>query len=99
METVLIEKSEVGNIIGKIPKSAIFTIFFTKVNGELRTMNCRRGVTSYLTPNPVRQKPVMDEKYITVFDMQKKAYRHVNKETTTKIHAAKVEYVVKECMR
>jgi hypothetical protein len=96
MNTVLIEKSEVSEIIGKIPKSAIFTVFFTKVNGEERMMNCRRGVKSHLTPNPTRQKPAMDDKYITVFDMQKKAYRHVNKDTTTKIHAARTEYVVRE---
>jgi len=94
METKYIKREQVSEVISNIPNSAIFTIEFVKVNGELRKMNCRRGVKSYLTPNPVRQKPVMDEKYVTVFDMHKKAYRHINKETTKSIHAARVNYIV-----
>ena len=94
METKYISREQVAEVISAISKSAIFSIEFVKVNGELRKMNCRRGVKSYLTPKPTRQKPTMDEKYITVFDMHKKAYRHINKETTKSIHAARVNYIV-----
>jgi hypothetical protein len=94
METKYIKKSQVSEVISAIPKSAIFTIEFVKVDGSVRVMNCRRGVKAHLNPTPTRQKPVMDEKYVTVYDMKNRGYRHINKETTKSIHAARVHYIV-----
>jgi len=71
----------------------IFTVDFTKQNGESRTMNCRRKVKpasaktkvrvrKRLTPNGVHTPS------IKVYDMQKRAYRQINLETVTAIRAA-----------
>jgi len=71
----------------------IFTVDFTKQNGETRTMNCRRKVK----PNPDRQlvsgrkRPAPNGVHtpsIKVYDMQKRAYRQINLETVTSIRAA-----------
>lgn len=100
MKTITIKQSEVPSILATIPKSAIFTAVFKKVDGSLRSINGRRGVKSALTSKSTenggskRVKPVMDKKYIIVYDMHVKGYRHVNQETITKIRAAKVEYLV-----
>lgn len=96
METKYIKKTDVADILSAIPHSAIFTVEFVKVDGSVRSMNCRRGVKSHLNPNPSRPKPKMDEKYITVYDMKNKGYRHINKDTTRSIHAARVKYIVEE---
>lgn len=60
----------------KATSGKMFSVTFTKKNGELRTMIARTDVTSPLRggENTVAHKP----EYITVFDMQKKQYRHVN---------------------
>jgi hypothetical protein len=70
----------------------IFTVDFIKLNGDVRTMNCRRKVRSKvkapvtnrkrMTPNGVHTPS------IKVFDMQKRAYRQINLETVTSIRAA-----------
>jgi len=72
----------------------IFTVDFTKQNGDERTMNCRRKVRSKiikaqkgqpkkrLTPNGVHTPS------IKIYDMQKQAYRQINLETVTSIRAA-----------
>jgi len=57
--------------LGKIraSKGRIFTATIIKrTNGERREMNCRLGVTKY----------VAKKNLVTVFDMQKKAYRMIN---------------------
>lgn len=90
-----ITKADVPSIIASIPNGAIFTVSFVKKNGEVRDMNCRKGVTSHLTPNPKREKHAMPSNMITVFDMQNGAYRHINTDTTLKIKAEKQVFEVK----
>lgn len=108
MTTVTIKREAVPALLATIPKSAIFTAKFIKTDMTIRSMNCRRGVKSALAHRPVEQggdgkpagsyraKPVMDKKYVTVYDMHKKAYRHLNQDTILSIHAARVEYVVED---
>lgn len=68
----------------------IFTVDFTKANGEKRTMNCRRKVKPTLKVN--RKKKMapngVHTPSIKVFDMQKLVYRQINLETVTSIRAA-----------
>jgi len=68
----------------------IFTVDFTKQNGEARTMNCRRKVRSHVKVGPKKyRKPIgVHTPSILVFDMQKQEYRHLNLETATSIRAA-----------
>ena len=69
-----------SNALGKIKSSngKIFTAITTKrTNGERRVLNCRLGVTKYVTGEGLKFDPVK-KNLITVFDMQKKAYRMIN---------------------
>lgn len=69
-----------NNFIDRILNSngKIFTVEFTKKDGSLRVMNCRIGVTKYLKGGSSTLNP---DKYITVYDMQSKGYRAINKES------------------
>lgn len=58
----------------------IFTVQFIKKDGELRTMNCRLGVTSYLNGGKATIKNDGNP-YVIVFDMQSKGYRCINLNT------------------
>ena len=69
-----------SNALGKIKSSRgkIFTAITTKrTNGERRVLNCRLGVTKYVTGEGLKFDPEK-KNLITVFDMQKKAYRMIN---------------------
>lgn len=70
------------NLVG----NKFFTVTFTKKNGELRTMNCRLGVTKHLKGG---KKSYDDSKYnyVTVYDLSKKAYRTVNLDAVKSVKA------------
>ena len=61
------------------------TVTFVTKDGSTRVMNCRLGVTKALKRGV---STLNVEKYITVYDMQKKAYRAVNRETILSISVA-----------
>lgn len=58
----------------------IFTVQFVKKDGQLRTMNCRLEVTSYLKGGKATVKNDGNP-YVIVFDMQSKGYRCINLDT------------------
>lgn len=69
----------------------IFTVDFTKQNGEYRTMNCRLKVKPKSPKTTTRKSPTPNGVHtpsIKVYDMQKQAYRQINLETVTSIRAA-----------
>ena len=77
----------------------IFTVDFTKQNGEKRTMNARRKVHKKISanPNPNRKRMTPNGVHtpsIKVYDMQKRAYRQINLETVTAIRAAGLKFKV-----
>ena len=59
-------------------KGKIFTVTFTKKDGTTRVMNCRLGVTKHLKGGESTLNP---SEYITVYDMQNKGYRAINRQT------------------
>lgn len=59
-------------------KGKIFTVTFTKKDGTTRVMNCRLGVTKHLKGGESTLNP---NEYITVYDMQNKGYRAINRST------------------
>jgi len=69
-------------------KGKFFTVVFTKKNGKLRKMNARLGVTKHLKGGSKSFNDA-DFNYLTVFDLQKKAYRTVNLNTVKKITCKK----------
>lgn len=58
-------------------KGKIFTAIFTKKDGTLRKMNCRKGVKAF-TQGGVNKVVQMSNDYITVFDMKIHEYRTLN---------------------
>lgn len=95
MNKQTITTSDVNTVLGMLPKGSFFTVEFKKKDGSLRTMNCRKGVTCHLTPNPKRDKPEMPSNLVTVYDVQAKGYRHFNIDTTRSIKACGQTFEVK----
>ena len=66
--------------LGKIhaSKGKIFSaIVIKRTNGERRKLNCRLGVSKYVTGEGLKFDP-KKKNLITVFDMQKNEYRMIN---------------------
>jgi hypothetical protein len=63
-------------------KGKIFTVTFTKKDGSTRVMNARLGVTKHLRGGESTLNP---NEYITVYDMQNKGYRAINRQTITDV--------------
>ena len=61
------------------------TLTFTKKDGSERMMTCRLGVKKDLKGGANTVAHI--NKYLTVYDMVKHAYRNVNLETVTRIKA------------
>ena len=95
MKTV-ISKEDIPTVLATIPNGSIFSVLFLKKDNSERLMVCRKGVHSYLNPNPSRPRPAMPPEEETVFDMQAKNYRMFNKNTTKVIKACHVEFVVED---
>ena len=72
----------------------IFTATFIKGNGEIRVMNCRRGVTKGVKGSP---KAINTEALglITVYDMQSKGFKKLNLQNLTGLKINKQIYKVK----
>jgi len=73
----------------------VFTVIFTKKDGTSRKMNCRLGVSKYVTGKGMAYTPA-DYDLMTVFDMQKAEYRTLNLKTLTALQVSKEFYVVVE---
>ncbi len=61
-------------------QSEIFKVTFTKKDGSIRDMVCRRGVTSHLKGGVLKYDPKALG-YVVVFDMAKEDYRMINLNT------------------
>lgn len=65
-------------------KGKIFTVSFVKKDGTLRKMNCRLGVTKHLKGGELAFDP-KEYDLISVFDLQKNAYRMINVDTLVEV--------------
>lgn len=72
-------KQDIINRVG----DKFFTVEFTKKNGELRTMNCRLGVTRHLRGG--NSTTAHHDNLLTVYDMKIHGYRTVNIETLQRL--------------
>lgn len=71
----------------------IFTVTFVKrTTGEIRVMNCRLGVTKHLKGGTQSYDP-SEYDLLTVFDMQKKAYRSISLDTIISVKISNTSYV------
>ena len=73
MKTITLENAE--KLI-RSTNGSIFTVSFHKVDGSLREMNCRLGVKKNLKGKGLAFDP-SEHDLLTVFDMQKDAYRMI----------------------
>jgi len=69
----------------------IMNIVFTKKDGTRRSMNCRLGVKKGVTGKGMRYYPIL-KGLLTVFDMNKNAFRTVNLQTIERVKVAGKEY-------
>lgn len=69
----------------------IFTATFTKKDGTTRRMNARLGAHVNLKGKGLNFKPE-DKGLISVFDMQKHAYRFVNTETMSEFRCGSASW-------
>lgn len=100
IKTVKITRSEVVNIINKIPFTAFFGTTFIKADGTLRKMNCNRSISNGLKNQRTPSKVTTTK--INVFDVNvvnentsKGGYRYVNLETILEIRTNGKRYIVK----
>jgi hypothetical protein len=61
----------------------IFSVVFTKKDGSSRKMRARMGVTKHHVHEGRPSTTSHIPKYLTVFDLEKEAYRTVNVDTIT----------------
>lgn len=72
-------------------KGQFFSICYQKVDGSIRTISCRLGVTKYLKKDAIFRTPRED--VITVYDMVKKNYRSLRVERIQSIKVSGETYV------
>ena len=92
-----VSKNQAKELINS-SKGKIFSVTFTKKNGETREMICRKGVKKYLKGGELMFNP--NEKGLAVvFDMKKNAYRMININTLEKIVVDKTAYSVEQVVQ
>ena len=89
-----ISKAEAKDLI-KASKGKIFTAKNIKKDGSRRVLNGRLNVQKGVKGLGLGYNPD-DFNVMTVFDMQKEAYRMINLETLMSINMKGVEYRVKD---
>ena len=87
-----ISKAKAKDLINA-SKGKFFSVAFTKKNGELREMNCRKGVKKHLKGGELAFDP-NSKGLVVVFDAQKKAYRMININTLQSVTIDKATYSV-----
>lgn len=73
-----------AEFVQKAKTGRIFTVTFTKKNGETRVMNARLGVKRYLKGGELPYDPI-SKNLLPVYDVQKNGYRMINFDTVSKI--------------
>ena len=66
------------------------SVTFIKKDGTERSMLCRLGVTKHLKGG---ESKLNADQYLTVFDVQKEAYRAINRDTIVSVKLAGTTYV------
>ena len=80
------QTEQLRSIIKELAGGKIFSVDFTKKNGEARTMLCRLDVTKYLKGGVLGYDQV-EKGVMSVYDIQSAGYRMINLETVTEIRA------------
>ena len=93
MKYSFIERSKLANFVRTLG-GKMFSLEFTKKNGERRTMTARIGVERHRrTKTAISPAHKFDNPYMLVFDMHKKGYRMVNLNTVGWVKCGEVYFV------
>jgi len=80
-------------LIDSINDGRIFFVEFTKKDGTIRRMTCRKGVSKGVNGNGMSYRP-LGKGLLTIFDMDKQEYRMINLLELTKFTVNKKKYLV-----
>lgn len=90
----IITKEQAKRLVEDYQGSKFFTVSFIKrTTGELRTMNCRKGVTKHLSGGGAKYV-FKDNGLVSVYDVKSEGYRTISLEGIKSIKMDNVEYVV-----
>lgn len=93
METV-IGRDQVKEILSGVGAEFFTCVFIKRSTGEVRTMNCRRGVVKHLKGGKCAYS-FSEKSLLPVFDLQIKEYRVIPLENVLEIRAGGVIYIVR----
>ena len=89
-----ITKKEATELLKRRTSGRVFTVTFVKrTNGQVRVMNCRKGVSKDVTGRGLNFDPIK-RNLVSVYDMQKRGHRFISLEAVTNINADKMQYSV-----
>lgn len=71
-------------------KGHFLTVRFVKKDGSVRTMHCRLGVKKHLKGGTSTLNP---EQFLTVWDLNAKGYRAINRDTVLSVTVKKVSWI------
>ena len=91
-DVIFIEPSEVIDIVSD---GKVFSAKFTKRDGTIRVMNCRRGVRKNVKGVGLAFNP-QDKGLLGVWDMHQSGHRFINLQTLQSIQAGGLVYEVRQ---
>ena len=83
------DSKELASIVAS-SNGRFVSVVFIKKDGTQRAMLCRLGVTKHLKGG---ESKLDADQYLTVFDVQKEAYRAINRDTIVSVKLAGMTYV------
>ena len=83
------DSKELASIVAE-SNGRFVSVTFIKKDGTERSMLCRLGVTKHLKGG---ESKLNADQYLTVFDVQKEAYRAINRDTIVSVKLAGTTYV------
>ena len=83
------DSKELASIVAS-SNGRFVSVIFIKKDGTQRAMLCRLGVTKHLKGG---ESKLNADQYLTVFDVQKEAYRAINRDTIVSVKLAGTTYV------
>ena len=94
MTTQTITRTEAETTLKNITNGKIFTVTFVKrTNGEIRRLNCRKGVRKYANGQGLRFNPA-SKGLLGVFDMKVHDYRFIALESILSLSMQGQRFVV-----
>lgn len=87
-------REEAARKISNYHEGKIFTVTFVKrTSGEVRKMNCRKGVSKGITGEGHKFDP-QEKKLVCVWDLQKSGYRMISLDSIISIKMEGEEFTV-----